>query len=355
MQELDRKSRPYEDLTHVMKAAERGKQLVKQILAFSRQIEHERKPLLLHHIVNEVVKLLRATVPPNVEIVKERAPEVDAVIADPVQIHQVVMNLCVNAYHAMREQGGELSVKIGFEDVDPTQSTELAELKSQRYIVLQVSDTGVGMNESVRQRVFEPFFTTKPSGEGTGLGLSVSRQIIHDHGGTITVMSTEGKGSVFSVYLPMAKMETAELRPERPDPARGNGRILFVDNEQEIAELAEQMLTRLGYQVEIALSTDAALSKLKGESRFDLVITDQVMPVKSGLQLASEARAAGFTMPIILLTGDGIGLSDEIVQRNGIDAFLSKPFSAFELSQSIARVLGQTAAAPLTNSTGLQS
>jgi PAS domain S-box-containing protein len=347
MQELDRKSRPYEDLTHVMKAAERGKELVKQILAFSRQIEHERKPLLLHHIVNEVVKLLRATVPPNVEIVKERAPEVDAVVADPVQIHQVVMNLCVNAYHAMRKDGGELSVKISVVEVDPSQSAELVDLNAQKYVLLQVRDTGVGMSESVRQRVFEPFFTTKPSGEGTGLGLSVSRQIVHDHGGTITVKSTEGAGSEFSVYLPLAKMQTTDPLTERSEPARGNGKILFVDNEQEIAELAEEMLTRLGYRVVIALNTDAALAKLAEDPGFDVVITDQVMPIKSGLQLAAEIRASGRTMPIILLTGDGIGLSDEIVRRNGINAFLSKPFSAFELSQSIARVL-ETTAAPLT-------
>lgn len=339
MQDLDEKSQTYEDLGHVMKAATRGKELVKQILAFSRQIEQERKPLLLHHIVKEVIKLLRASVSPNIEIVHEGEAGIDAVMADPVQMHQVIMNLCVNACHAMREAGGRLTLKLDMQEIDAGQSGANVDIQPGTYVRLQVADTGTGMDDSTRQRVFEPFFTTKPAGEGTGLGLSVSRQIVLSHKGTITVESRLGEGTVFTVMLPLANLEASPGDGKQNGLERGQGRILFVDDEREIADLAEQMLRRLGYEVETATEYRTAIAKIETGPAFDVLITDQVMPEKSGLQFAIELRDSGFKSPIILLTGDGIGLSDEIIRRSGIDAFLSKPFSAFELSQSVHRVL----------------
>ena len=339
MQDLDEKSQTYEDLGHVMKAATRGKELVKQILAFSRQIEQERKPLLLHHIVKEVIKLLRASVSPNIEIVHEGEAGIDAVVADPVQMHQVIMNLCVNACHAMRDCGGRLTLKLDMQKIDAGKAGDNVDIQPGSYVRLQVADTGTGMDDSTRQRVFEPFFTTKPAGEGTGLGLSVSRQIVLSHKGTITVESRLGEGTVFTVMLPLANLEASSAEGKQNGLKHGQGRILFVDDEREIADLAEQMLRRLGYEVETATEYSTAIDKIKNGPVFDVLITDQVMPEKSGLQLAIELRDSGFKSPIILLTGDGIGLSDEIIRRSGIDAFLSKPFSAFELSQSVHRVL----------------
>ena len=341
MQDLDEKSQTYEDLSHVMKAAVRGKELVQQILAFSRQIEQERKPLLLHHIVNEVIKLLRASVSPTIEIVKESDAEVDAVVADPVQMHQVIMNLCVNACHAMRETGGRLTLKIDSQEISEQSAVSVSDPKAGHYVRLRVIDTGTGMDETTRQRVFEPFFTTKPAGEGTGLGLSVSRQIVVGHKGNISVESRMGEGTVFTVLLPLAKLEPEISEQTRSGPARGHGRILFVDDESEIADLANQMLRRLGYHVETALDCNAAKAKIENQPAFDVLITDHVLPEQSGLQLAIELRSQGYQAPIILLTGDGIGLSDEVIRRSGINAFLSKPFSAFELSQSIQRVLAK--------------
>lgn len=345
MQDLDEKSQTYEDLGHVMKAATRGKELVKQILAFSRQIEQERKPLLLHHIVKEVIKLLRASVSPTIEIVHEGEAGIDAVIADPVQMHQVIMNLCVNACHAMREAGGRLTLKLDLHQVDAGEPGENVNVQPGTYVRLMVIDTGTGMDEATRLRVFEPFFTTKPAGEGTGLGLSVSRQIVLSHKGTITVASRLGEGTVFTVMLPLANLEASSVEGKQKGLERGQGRILFVDDEREIADLAEQMLRRLGYEVETATDYGKAIAKIEGGSVFDVLITDQVMPDKSGLQLAIELRDSGFKSPIILLTGDGIGLSDDIIKRSGIDAFLSKPFSAFDLSQSVHRVLQHKSAA----------
>ena len=338
MQDLDPNSRTHEDLSHVMKAATRGKELVHQILAFSRQIEQERKPVLLHHIVNEVVKLLRASVPPTIEITKSCEAEIDAVIADPVQLHQVVMNLCVNACYAMRERGGKLELHIDIQDFDESQSALSSECQPGRFVRLRVTDNGVGMDAETQQRAFEPFFTTKPEGEGTGLGLSVSRQIITSHKGTITVDSCAGKGTTFTILLPRTQSESSDAVAMSLSPSRGQGRILFVDDEIEIAGLAKQMLSRLGYEVETALNYDQAMHVIANSQDFDILITDQLMPGKSGVQLAMDLRARKFETPIVLLTGDGISFSDEVAQRCGIDAFLSKPFSGFELSQVIRRV-----------------
>ncbi len=263
MQDLDEKSQTYEDLGHVMKAATRGKELVKQILAFSRQIEQERKPLLLHHIVKEVIKLLRASVSPTIEIVHEGEAGIDAVIADPVQMHQVIMNLCVNACHAMRDAGGRLTLKLDIQEINSGESGENVDIQPGTYVRLQVIDTGTGMDESTRQRVFEPFFTTKPAGEGTGLGLSVSRQIVHSHKGTITVESRLGEGTVFTVMLPLANLEASSGEGKQNGLERGQGRILFVDDEREIADLAEQMLRRLGYEVETATQYTTAIAKIE--------------------------------------------------------------------------------------------
>ncbi|MGB5137846.1 MAG: ATP-binding protein, partial [Candidatus Zixiibacteriota bacterium] len=339
MQELDSKSRTHEDLSHVMKAAVRGKELVKQILAFSKQIEQERKPLLLHHIVNEVVKLLRASVPPNIEITRRCDVEIDAIIADPVQIHQVIMNLCVNACYAMRERGGNLRLNIDVQKIDHAQASAIGEVPTGRYVRLCVIDSGMGMDEATQARAFDPFFTTKPDGEGTGLGLSVSRQIILSHKGTITVASRIGQGTTFTVLLPLTQSESHDQELKYAPLNHGTGRILFVDDETEIANLAKQMLRRLGYEVETAHNYGEAMHKIENSKPFDILITDQMMPGKSGIQLAIDLRTRNVNIPVILLTGDGVGLSEEMAQRCGIDAFLSKPFGGFELSQVIRRVV----------------
>ena len=347
MQELDANSQTHEDLAHVMKAAVRGKELVQQILAFSRQIEQERKPVLLHHIVNEVAKLLRSSIPPNVEIVKQSDVDIDAVVADPIQIHQIIMNLCVNACYAMRKQGGKLSLLIDLQDVDRDETGKSSELTPGRYVRLRVIDCGIGMDSATQMRVFEPFFTTKPDGEGTGLGLSVSRQIVLSHKGAITVESRLGEGATFTVLLPLSQSEAYDDAMKSPLPDRGDGRILFVDDESEIADLAEQMLRRLGYEIETALNYNQAMQKIENSPPFDILITDQAMPGRSGIQLAMDLRSRHSNLPIILLTGDGIGLSDEMAQRCGIDAFLSKPFSGFELSQVIRRVFDTSKVSPV--------
>jgi len=319
-----------DDLQHVIKAAGRGKELVQQILAFSRQIEQERKPVFVHHIVKEVVKLLAATIPSNIHISTQIDAQMGAVIADPVQIHQVIMNLCVNATYAMKDSGGDLTL-----DLD----TVAADSSAGGCVRLRVRDTGCGMNAESLARIFEPFFTTKPAGVGTGLGLSVTKQIIADHGGTIEVESTPDVGTIFTIRLPLAPSAPVSEHADELYPAGAHERILVVDDEPEIVGMAQQMLQRLGYQAETCLSADDALRRLNAGAHFDLIISDQNMAGMTGLQLAQALKALDHKTPIILMTSDGIRFSEEFAHHHGVTDCLAKPFSAFDLSQIIHRVL----------------
>lgn len=319
-----------EDLQHVIRAAGRGKELVQQILAFSRQIEQERKPVFVHHIVKEVVKLLAATIPPNIQISTPIDSHMGAVIADPVQIHQVIMNLCVNATYAMKETGGDLTLEL---------DTVAADGSTGGCVRLRVRDTGCGMDSETIARIFEPFFTTKPAGIGTGLGLSVTKQIIADHGGTIEVESVPGGGTTFTIRLPLAPSAPVGEHADELFPARAHERILFIDDEPEIVGMAEQMLLRLGYEAETSHSADEALRRVRAGAEFDLIICDQNMAGMTGLQLAQELKSLGRKTPIILMTSDGIRFGEEFAHRHGVTDCLVKPFSAFDLSQIIHRVL----------------
>lgn len=330
LQSLPEQDPVRDDLQHVIKAAGRGKELVQQILAFSRQIEQERKPVFVHHIVKEVVKLLAATIPSNIHISTQIDSQMGAVIADPVQIHQVIMNLCVNAAYAMKEAGGVLTLEL---------DTVAADDSTGGCVRLRVRDTGCGMNSETLARIFEPFFTTKPAGVGTGLGLSVTKQIILDHGGTIEVESTPGAGTTFTIRLPLAPSAPVSENADELYPARAHERILFVDDEPEIVGMAQQMLLRLGYQAETCHSADDALRRIRAGAEFDLIISDQNMAGTTGLQLALALRALDRRTPIVLMTSDGIRFSEEFAHRHGVTDCLTKPFSAFDLSQIIHRVL----------------
>ncbi len=329
-----------EDLRHVIKAAGRGRELVQQILAFSRQIEQERKPIFVHHIVKEVIKLLQATIAPNIKVVQRIDSHVGAVLADPAQIHQVVMNLCINATYAMKDAGGVLTIELGLEG--PSQPPPQTNIDQNfRQLRLSVSDTGCGMDENTLARIFEPFFTTKPAGVGTGLGLPVTRQIIANHGGTIQVKSKPNEGTTFTITLPLAPSLPIVEHTESPFLASANERLLFVDDDPEIVGMAEQMLRRLGYRVETRTKADVAIQLLSRDPNFDLIITDQSMPGMTGLQLARDVLHLELSIPVILMTGEGIRLSDAIARKNGITEYLPKPFSTFELSRVTHRVLSE--------------
>jgi PAS domain S-box-containing protein len=313
-----------DNMNKLFKAGERARDLVKQILAFSRQTEQEQKPVQIHLIVKDALKLLRSSLPATIEI-RQNITSTGMVLADPTQIHQVIMNLCTNAYHAMREKGGVLevslqNVSIGdfkfrnseFEDKEKQSAFRIPQseinLDPGSYIKLTAKDTGEGMDKAVMERVFDPYFTTKEKTGGTGMGLAVVHGIVKSHGGAITVYSEPGKGSTFNVFLPRIKVPEGVAETEKMIPLpRGRERILFVDDEPFIVEIGKGMLEHLGYQVTTRTSSIEALEAFRAQpAKFDLVITDMTMPKMTGDKLAKELMRIMPNLPIILCTGLGV-------------------------------------------------
>jgi signal transduction histidine kinase/ActR/RegA family two-component response regulator len=324
----------------VLKGATRGRDLVRQILTFSRKSEQDKKPLAMNQVVEEGLKLLRPTLPTTIEIVSKGLTNDDQILADPVQMHQILMNLCTNAAHAMREKGGTLDIQVLKTSLSEGNPMPLPNMKAGEYIVLKVSDTGSGMKPEILNQVFNPFFTTKQPGEGTGLGLSVVHGIIKSHDGHIAVESEPEKGTTFHVYLPRIKEEERSIDKETPAVAGGKERILIVDDEDMLVELNEQRLGRLGYEVVATTSSMEALAIFRKEPGvFDLVITDHTMPNLTGMDLAVELLKVRATIPIILCTGQSDTVSPEKAREIGIRGFLMKPLANRELAEAVRRVL----------------
>ncbi len=344
LQDVPKDSRLYTDLEHVLKAANRARDLVKQILMFSRQGEHERRPLHLRKIVSEALQLLRSTLPKSIEIRGKLEEENCLVVADETQIYQVVMNLCTNAFQAMQNVDGVLEVSLTTADLGPDRARPLSNLSEGRYVVLEVSDTGHGMDEVTLDRVFEPFFSTRNAGEGSGLGLSVAHGIVTGHGGAVAIESRQGIGTSVFVYLPWSDLEVAEEEPNNAPVLTGTEQILFVDDEIEIANLGSDMLKRLGYRVSTFTSSTEALKQFESSpDEFDLIITDQTMPELSGLELSRRLLRIRPEIPIVLMTGYSEGVSQKRVLDAGIKRYLMKPIPPRELASAIRDVLDGTA------------
>ena len=328
------------DLDHVLSAADRAKGLVRQILTFSRQVEEERKPLKLHLIVKEALKFLRPSLPATIEIREDIDKKCAAVLADPVQMHQVLMNLCTNAYHAMRKDGGILQVSLQSVEIDSCFAETRPELSEGTYARLTVSDTGHGMHAETLERIFEPFFTTKPEGEGTGLGLATVRGIVKAHGGAISVYSEPGKGTTFHVYLPGVESVEENETPEEQAVRGGNERILVVDDEEVLADLVARALRAFGYDVFPMTSSVDALAAFRSHPElFDLIITDQTMPRMTGDKLAGEVMRIRPEIPVILSTGFSDTVIAEKAEELGISAFLPKPSNALTVARTVREVL----------------
>jgi len=334
------------DLTNLVKAGQRAKNLVRQILGFSRQGAQELRPLRLEPIIRESLELLRATLPTTITIRTKLEPLNGTVRADPTMIHQIVMNLCSNAAHAMNAQGGKLEVRLEGVALDQDAAADFAELGPGAYQVIRVTDTGHGMDAATMARIFEPFFTTKETGQGTGMGLAVAHGIVKSMRGAILAKSELGRGSEFFVYLPETAGQAEEAaRPGLERMHGGRERVLFVDDEKALAELGGRILGRLGYAVTALSSSRQALELFKREpGAFDLVVTDQTMPGMAGLQLAREMLAVNPHLPIILCTGHSEQVSEEIARQVGIRRFLLKPLSATKLARVVRQLLDQVAA-----------
>lgn len=332
-----------EYLTEAHRAATRARDLVKQILTFSRQDTEKQSPVEVHVIFKEALKLLRSTIPSTIEIKQHIESNCGYVLANPTQIHQVLMNLCTNAYHAMREKGGVLGVSVTPLEVTASDRLKNIHLKPGPYLLLEVSDTGHGMDKKTMARIFEPYFTTKPPGEGTGMGLSVVHGIVKSHGGDITVYSEPGKGSTFHVYLPV--IERAAVRPldlSTTPPPTGTERILLVDDEESVAMVERDMLVTLGYQVNFFTSSEKALEQFRQNPfAYDLVITDMTMPKITGDKLSQELLAIRPDLPIILCTGFSELINRESALQLGIRQFVTKPLMIGNFAQTLRETLAE--------------
>ena len=329
-------------LAEIKTASIRAEAIVKRILSFSRKIEDHIMPIHLGSTIKESMKLLSAMIPSSIEIKLMLDTSRDTILADPVQIHQVMMNLCTNAYHAMRGTGGTLTVRLrplSMEHVkhDPNATKPM---HSGEYVQLTIEDTGHGIEKEVLDRIFEPYFTTKDFSMGSGLGLSVVHRIVESLGGEISVKSQPGKGSTFDILFPVSDDEISENEFKKTATIKtGTERILFIDDEIALARLGKQMLEHYGYTVTISFNPLKALDLFRQDpDQFDMVVTDLTMPNMSGNELIAEMIKIRSDIPVIICSGHSDLIDSDITDQKGIKAFLAKPVRMIDLNKRIREV-----------------
>lgn len=328
-------------LDAVLNASNRAKGLIEQILAFSRQTNTNRLPLKPVTIVEEVVRMLRPSLPTTIEITQNISAEVGFILADPIQIHQILMNLSTNAFHAMEKTGGMLSISMKNVDLTKDQLPPDIDIKAGNYVQFSVGDTGPGISPEIQSKIFDPYFTTKGQGKGTGMGLAIVHGTVKSYGGFLSLDSVPEKGTTFDVFLPVFNKEQIHSRPEVIEQYQtGRESILFIDDEPHLANMGREILEQLGYTVSAQTSGAKALEVFnKNPDTFDLVITDQTMPGMTGVELAENILQTRADIPIILCTGYSSITSREEAKASGIREFVLKPLTVNELSTLIRQVL----------------
>jgi PAS domain S-box-containing protein len=329
------------NLERIQIAGQRAKDLVNQILAFSRKAESERKVIQLAPIVKESLKMLRATIPSTIEIKQNIQPDAGMTEADPTQVHQLLINLCTNAADALAGQSGTITVSLASKTLNKTEVGLHGDIPPGRYIVLAVEDTGTGIDEQVLDRIFDPFFTTKALGRGTGMGLSVVHGIVTGNGGYIRLESEPGQGAGFHIYLPARDAATQEgPKAESDAPIQGSGHILFVDDEDALVDFADQIFPKLGYEVTAINSSTEALDVFRTDpQKFDLIITDMTMPELTGVELAQKVHELNSKIPIILCSGFSDQISVETMKDSGILHLLNKPMDLHQAARLMHEIL----------------
>ena len=341
-EDLPPDSPEYESAQEIYNAGRRGGELVKQILAFSRQTEHKLAPVRFQKILTEVCKLTRSTIPSDIEIHLDIKKDCGFLMAEATQMHQIAMNLITNAYHAVEKASGKISIQLK-EIILDNDDLKNSPLRSGQYVMLSVSDNGVGIPREIMNNIFEPYFTTKEKGKGTGLGLAVVHGIVKEHKGDIKVYSEDGKGTTFNVYLPLMNKSTEPISTEKElDKLTGTERILLVDDEESIVRLEKQMLERLGYNVSARSDSLEALETFNSNpDGYDLVVSDMTMPNMTGDQLAKELMSIRPDIPIIICTGFSERINKEQAEANKIKGFLMKPVVKSEMAQMVRKVLDE--------------
>ncbi len=333
-------SRTKGDLEQIYKAANRAKELVQQILTFSKQHNQDIKPIEFHTVLNEVLSLLSASLPSTIEIRQKDTLAKGVILADPTQIHQVIMNICINAFQSMEESGGILEIGLEKIHLDHDNAIPDTTLTKGNYLKLTIRDTGTGMDKKTRERIFEPFFTKRKIGEGTGLGLSVVHGIVTGCNGSLTVESAPRRGTIFTVYFPEYEKRILKSKSQNRKLTKGKEHILFVDDDKEITTMANQMLARLGYIVTTITDSVKAYDIFeKQPGKYDLVITDQVMPNLLGSQLATKIRLIKPGIKIIIITGYSDSINAEKIKELGFNGFIIKPLILRDLCRTIRNVI----------------
>jgi signal transduction histidine kinase/ActR/RegA family two-component response regulator len=330
------------DLSHLLEAGHRARNLIKQILAFSRQQKQETNPIKLSKVVREALRLLGSTIPKTIEI-RERISRDDGhVLADSTQLHQVVMNLCTNGYHAMRDCGGILGVGLStIEILEDDLRVKHLHLRPGPYTLLEISDTGEGMSRKVQERIFDPYFTTRGDRGGTGMGLAVVHGIVREHKGHISVYSELGKGTTFRVYLPQIIGSIIEhVHAQQIQLPMGQEKILLVDDEELVLDLEKALLEKLGYHVTSTTSPQEALEIFTSRTEdFDLIMTDMTMPKMNGMDLTREILRCCPEIPVIICTGFSELVNEKKAKAIGAREFVMKPLVLQELASTLRRVL----------------
>ena len=336
----DKKVKGYTD--KLCKASERAKELVHQILTFGRQSKTEKIPVDISEVVKEALKLIRASIPSTIEIKQDVASNLGTVKADQTQIHQVMMNLCMNAFHAMKQGDGELNIELSRTNIDIRDSEIYQDIRPGNYLKLTISDTGHGMDEDIISRIFEPYFTTKKKGEGTGLGLSTVHGIVKNHEGGIKVYSEPGVGTSFQVLLPVVERKAKTTTDQSDLIPHGNEQILFIDDEKILTDVGKELLESLGYNVETRISGYDALEVFQEKPyKYDLIITDMTMPKMTGETLAKKIKNIRPNIPILMCTGLNKKLTQEDIKERGINSILMKPLNISDLANSVRNILDE--------------
>lgn len=339
LEEVEKGSLIKQNLQEIYAAGKRAKDLVKQILTFARKSEEEVKPLKIGEIVEDGLKFIRASIPATIAIDKS-ITSASLVMGNTTQIHQLLMNLCTNAFHAMEENGGTLGVRLTDIIIDDSAPFSEFSVPSGKYIKLEVSDTGKGIPEEHLKSIFEPYFTTKKPGEGTGLGLAVVHGIVESYSGKINVSSAPGAGTRFVILLPVTQNSRMDIETESENLYGGSERILLIDDEKPITKIGHRMLTRIGYSVTAVTDGMAALALFKTNPKeFDLIITDMTMPNITGDKLASEVMRIRKDIPVILCTGYSKKMTIETAEAIGIKAVVNKPILKADFIKTIRKVL----------------
>jgi len=340
LEDVPESSPAYSKLKEIKTASLRASNIVKQLLSFSRKTGNKLQPIHITSVIKDALKFLRSTIPTFIEIDQEFSTTDEIILADPTQINQIVMNLCINASHAMEQTGGNFKVIVEKMILDDHSAKAYPNLEGGNYVKVIVSDTGPGIDPKIIDQIFDPYFTTKEIGKGSGMGLAVVHGIVKNHGGAISVESSPGKGTKFSMLFPSVKQEPVVETPKTQEIPRGSETILFVDDEVSIVKMVQRMFERLGYKVETATTPQDALEKFGlNPDHFDLVITDMTMPGLTGMKLSEELMVIRPDIPIIICTGYSTLVDKEKAKKLGLAALLMKPIDILKTARTIRKVL----------------